>query len=278
MNSLTNINTPLDEVSAALVGALDIQHLYDHPDKAGDGILVRSDRLDDLCRVTFLGTCIRVAFAGTRNNAQWLSNADDLAQPMRLPGGLRVHPGAVVGFRGLETRIHDALQTMGAYRHELGGLPIPVDVVGHSRGGFLAIEFVRRFGPRVFVRDVITLGSPRVGSGRYCEFVMRHVHGRVLRWTNNNDPVVELPTPIRGYRHIGERLHLDSRGRVHSGGLGFARGLLDGFRGRVIAAFRKRLTDGVDDHRLPTGYIPALRAAYEHVLNTPSRRYGVASR
>jgi hypothetical protein len=101
-----------------------------------------------------------------------------------------------------------------------------------------------------------------VGDAQHAADVQANVSGRIMRWTNNNDPVVCMPGSWRGYRHVGELRHIDSRGRVYTTNLGAVSGAIDGIRGRLAAAWDRRIFDGVDDHRLQTGYVPALRKAY----------------
>jgi hypothetical protein len=253
----TAINTPLDEIGAALIGALYVLQMYDDP-YASTGTLIRTEGLDDLAAVHVFHGRVLVAFAGTRNVRQWVSNFDNAAIPRRLPSGVRVHPGAAESLASMILPLEEALQPY----HLDHGKSIPIDVVGHSRGVLLALEFVRVLGSRLPIRDVITLGGPRVGDAQHASDVAANVGGRMLRWTNNNDPVVCMPGSWRGYRHVGELRHIDSRGRVHNAALGSLSGFWDGIRGRVAAVGRLRALDGVDDHRLQTGYVPALRKAY----------------
>jgi hypothetical protein len=254
---LSALVTAADEARAALAVAEDIQGLYLDPEAARGGVLIRSRGLDDLVRIEYGRGRISVNFAGTRNLKQWLSNFDDVAFLRTLPCGVRVHAGAWQSMLALEMGLTEALRGMGAFADQDGH--VPVDVGGHSRGGLLALEFVRVFGSRLYVRDVVTLGSPRVGDAAHGRDVLRHVHGRVLRWTHNNDPVVVIPPAWRGYRHIGELRHIDRRGRVHGQALGFFSGAWDGLAGRAAAVLDRRVLDGTDDHRLPTGYLPMLK-------------------
>jgi hypothetical protein len=253
---MTSITTRESEIAAALAAAQRIQAMYERPREEGDWVNIATAELDDLCRVRRMGERIVVSFAGTRTKDQWLSNFAHLASMSRNADGTRSHRGATEAFKHFTMRLVTVLRDMGGYKYS--GDYLPVDVEGHSRGGFLALEFVRVFGDRVHIRDVITLGSPRVGCFYHKEMVEHYAEGRIFRWTHNNDFVVCLPGAWRGYRHVGEHRHIDSGWRVRNGGMGAVSGFADGIWGRLKAAAKLRALDGVDDHRLPTGYIPAL--------------------
>jgi triacylglycerol lipase len=59
-------------------------------------------------------------------------------------------------------------------------------------------------------REVVTFGSPRVGTKAY----IQHSSVRHLRWVNNNDIVTRVPPRWLRYRHTGTRMYLDSEGNV----------------------------------------------------------------
>ena len=58
--------------------------------------------------------------------------------------------------------------------------------------------------------EVVTFGSPRVGTKRYVQNAgIKHV-----RWVTNNDIVARVPPTWMRYRHTGTRMYLNRNGNV----------------------------------------------------------------
>jgi triacylglycerol lipase len=120
----------------------------------------------------------------------------------------------------------------------LTGIEKSVWFCGHSLGGAMAvISAIRCVRSRLVVnpKSVFTFGSPRVGDRRY----VRSVALCHYRWVNNNDIVTRVPPVWLGYRHAGEEIYMDYRGRIRDlrygakrrdRWLGFLRGIR---RGRI---------------------------------------------
>ncbi len=84
---------------------------------------------------------------------------------------------------------------------------------GHSLGGAMATICAGRcqFSEiAAHPREVVTFGSPRVGTKRY----IQHAKVRHIRWVNNNDIVTRVPPRWFRYRHTGTRMYLDRNGDV----------------------------------------------------------------
>lgn len=84
---------------------------------------------------------------------------------------------------------------------------------GHSLGGAMAQICAGRCRLSEIAavpREVVTFGSPRVGTRRY----IRHARIPHLRWVNNNDIVARVPPMWLRYRHTGTRMYLDRNGNV----------------------------------------------------------------
>jgi triacylglycerol lipase len=107
---------------------------------------------------------------------------------------------------------------------------------GHSLGGAMAAICAGRCKLSYIKsnpRALYTFGSPRIGSGRYVNYVQMEA----FRWVNNNDIVARVPPGWLGYRHKGQEIYLNAYGKVrrHTGWQrvkdrwrGFLRGLRDG--------------------------------------------------
>ena len=84
---------------------------------------------------------------------------------------------------------------------------------GHSLGGAMATICAGRcFLSHIpsTPRQLFTYGSPRVGNKRYVNYVdIDHV-----RWVNNNDIVTRVPPSWLGYRHTGQEMYFNARGKL----------------------------------------------------------------
>jgi triacylglycerol lipase len=84
---------------------------------------------------------------------------------------------------------------------------------GHSLGGAMATILAGRCelsDIAAVPAEVVTFGSPRVGTKRYVQNAkIKHV-----RWVNNNDVVTRVPPTWLRYRHTGTRMYLDRNGDV----------------------------------------------------------------
>ena len=120
---------------------------------------------------------------------------------------------------------------------------------GHSLGGAMATICAGRCklsDIAAVPEEVVTFGSPRVGTARY----VQHAGIKHTRWVNNNDIVTRVPPSWLRYRHTGDRLYMDrngnlrrftSRQRAKDRWSGFVSGLkarkFDHFSDHAIAAY-----------------------------------------
>lgn len=244
-------------VAHALYGSEKILKMYHKEDQ--DGVLVKSG-IDDQVLIHYSVGRIQMFFRGTNNPAQWASNFDDLAKPVKLGSGIQMHPGAYQSFTGLRDGVHSTLMSLKA---SLAEDAIPIDVWDHSRGHFLAAECIRILGSEFNFCNWDSMGGPKVGNKEYNAAVSRYVNGVTQRWVNNNDFVTYVARPFAGYTHSDWCYYIDRRGKVHKH-FGTPLFWFDKVLGRGRSALKLRLKDGTDDHRLQTGYIPAFRK----LLNT----------
>lgn len=126
---------------------------------------------------------------------------------------------------------------------------------GHSLGGAMAMICAGRCELDhipVHPVQVITFGSPRVGTKRY----VTHAKLDILRWVNNNDVVARVPPMWMGYQHTGTLMYLDSDGRHRK--VRRADLAQDRWRGFLEGLKRGRL-DNLSDH-LIADYVAHLAA------------------
>jgi triacylglycerol lipase len=134
----------------------------------------------------------------------------------------------------------------------------PVWFCGHSLGGAMAqicAGRCRRSGISANPKEVVTFGSPRVGSRRYIE----HAQVRHIRWVNNNDIVTRVPPRWLRYHHTGTHMYLDRHGHVSK--------LSPSQRGRdrwagFVEGLKKRKFDHFSDHAV-LSYVTHIRRAAE---------------
>lgn len=117
---------------------------------------------------------------------------------------------------------------------------------GHSLGAAMAAICAGRCALshiRSTPRALFTFGSPRIGSGRYVNFVQIDAY----RWVNNNDIVARVPPAWLGYRHKGQEVYLNFRGRIRR--LTWWQRVKDRWRG-FVGGLREGRIDPFSDHSI----------------------------
>jgi triacylglycerol lipase len=134
-----------------------------------------------------------LAFRGTTDLADWVTNLRAALAPLPGVPGIRVHAGFLSAFECCRREILEAVDThvpptLGLY------------ITGHSLGGALA-QIASAALDRDNLAACYTFGSPRVGAAGFDRQV-KCPHYRVV---NNWDLVPGVPTPwFTGYRHTGD--------------------------------------------------------------------------
>jgi triacylglycerol lipase len=126
----------------------------------------------------------------------------DLATVIAETAG-RVHRGFKREVDDLWPRLEQALKSNTR----------PVWITGHSLGGAMATICASRCQISYIdsnPRALYTYGSPRVGNGRYVNYVQYEA----FRWVNNNDIVTRVPPWWLGYRHKGQEVYLNADGEI----------------------------------------------------------------
>lgn len=135
---------------------------------------------------------------------EWNDIQADASATMAVVGALgKVHSG----FNREVDDLWPLLEEM------LRGNTLPVWFCGHSLGAAMATICAYRCKTSAIAKDpheLHTFGSPRVGCKRY----IRHAQVHHFRWVHNNDIVTRVPPAWMGYRHGGDEVYLDRRGRI----------------------------------------------------------------
>jgi triacylglycerol lipase len=135
---------------------------------------------------------------------------------------------------------------------------LPVWFTGHSLGGAMATICASRCKLSHIEsnpRSLYTFGSPRVGNGRY----VNYVHYEAYRWVNNNDLVARVPPWWLGYRHKGQEVYLNAYGEIRR--LTAWQRTKDRWRG-FVGGLKKWEFDAFTDHSI-LRYIESIRRAAE---------------
>ncbi len=187
------------------------------------------------------GDCIIIAFRGTQNIRDWLTDLDVVKKSISPhPGPLPIPPGAERGegvcvHAGFLAEIDELLPVI---IERLGGAVTPLTadmgggtatgaqgtarptyqtkpllITGHSLGGALAS--LAAFGLSNFpVRAVYTFASPRVGNGAFRDAYSGLGSGvlglgqKTFQVACAGDLVPLVPGVLDGYRHVGTEVYL----------------------------------------------------------------------
>ena len=130
----------------------------------------------------------------------------------------------------------------------------PLDIVGHSLGGVLALRTLLQF-PSLPVRQILCLGSPLTGSGA-ARALQRWPGGSTVLGRSLKDAVIDTPlTSWPGHPPAG----------MIAGGLGFGAGLvlnvLHGEHDGTVAVEETRLPGLTDHIVLPVSHTGMLLAS-----------------
>jgi triacylglycerol lipase len=134
-----------------------------------------------------------LAFRGTTDFADWVTNLKGLQTPLPGKAEVGVHRGFLSAYACCGDEILQAVNT-----HVPPGLGLYI--TGHSLGGALA-QIASAALERDNIAACYTFGSPRVGTANFDREV-KCPHYRVV---NNWDIVPGVPPPwFTGYRHTGD--------------------------------------------------------------------------
>lgn len=118
-------------------------------------------------------------------------------------------------------------------------------VTGHSLGASMGVIFTARIQYSFKVDSLWTYGCPRAGNQKFVDSV-KTTH---YRFVNNNDDVPKVPFYHWGYRHFGNLMYIDSKGKVQKKSRMWQR-VRDRLKGRLDAVKTKDFFDGIKDHSI----------------------------
>jgi len=197
----------VDDLTLAQLVHATYRPLDQHPHKAKIEASVSPDAPSvgqlraDVIKVPGVDPLYIIAIRGTQGMGNWLANMDARLQPSTQvspehPHGEprpKVHAGFARASETLTPALAEAIPTGSQ-----------VIIAGHSLGAAIAVFLVPRLiAHGMLVQRVVTFGCPRVGDANYRDAWHRQTSVPIRRYVNGPDPVCQLPTPLRGYRHIG---------------------------------------------------------------------------
>ena len=204
--------------------------------------LIANSATDTHVRLTEFDDCVILAFRGTRDWRNWLTDAEFPLRPIgigapacsrlktraqSLPGlsevscapspvtagpPIRVHEGFLTALDSVLTDIIGALfPGLEPTAHSLK----PLVITGHSLGGALAVLCAYLLQRQGFpVHSVYTFGQPRVGDRAFAADYEALCGGKTFRLVNQNDLVPRLPGWLLGYRHAGQMMFINVTGAL----------------------------------------------------------------
>ena len=167
--------------------------------------IVQCEATDTQAFVVEYNDAIIIAFRGTTNLRDWLTNADFLRTRLTLGSVTKVHAGFLIAVDSVIWNLKKAVANTIK----------PVFITGHSLGGALAQLCAFRFAQAgIHVSGVFTYAQPRVGNASFRAAYNGVLGGISWRFCAAGDLVPLLPgiftPPCDGYRHAGQEVFLSN--------------------------------------------------------------------
>lgn len=183
---------------------------------------------------TAQGAPVAVAFRGSDNIENWVSNLDVRHTDEGVHSGFEA---GVDGLRaaGLDEAVSEMKQTAGTDS---------VSLCGHSRGGAMATILASQYDKQgQNVDHVTTFGSPAAGDARFAADYDQRLGSRTTPVVNDDDIVPEILGSELGYAPVASerRIDLEDDQRSRAGASSAGDGL-DGLIDHEIEAYQRNLT------------------------------------
>lgn len=167
------------------------------------------ERRETQAYIAFRDDAIVIAFRGTTNIRDWMTDSDMVLTTVRHGMG-KVHGGFL---RALCLIWEDILSVLKAVQNNQQ----PIWITGHSLGAALAGLAAARFSLELDkpIAGLYTFGKPRIGDREFARLFNSELKDRCFRFVNNNDIVTRVPPREMNYSHIGSLRFIDSEGKIH---------------------------------------------------------------
>jgi triacylglycerol lipase len=185
--SIPNQYDPANAAGLAAIAAASYQPQTEIP--GWKTTVVAAEATDSLALVASNGEDCVVAFRGTQDLRNWLTDLDCDFTPL---GTVRVHRGFHQALDSIRHDLESALEATPRQRLWL---------TGHSLGGALAMLCASGWGRAV--HGVYTFGQPRVGDAAFRDDYNRRLGALTFRVIHSDDVVPRVPWLLGAYRHAG---------------------------------------------------------------------------
>jgi predicted lipase len=146
---------------------------------------------------------IIVAFRGSDNVDNTISDIDFFKTPYKQVPGAEVHEGFYIGYSNVSSQVHDAIRPLLAQHTNASIL-----YTGHSLGAalatFAAVDVLEELAPSN-TAYFYTFGSPRTGNQAFSDHIM-NLYPNYFRMTHAADLVPHLPLYEMGFNHAGTEI------------------------------------------------------------------------
>ncbi|MCM1001419.1 MAG: lipase family protein, partial [Wolbachia endosymbiont of Melophagus ovinus] len=152
---------------------------------------------------------ITIAYRGTKDFDDVITDVSAAFTPEFLPGGGKMHSGFHNAFKDSWSSLGRILEDH-AKKQLLETKDFRINCTGHSMGAALATItalYLKKVKSAEHVR-VATFGSPRVFDSRGAEIYEKLLGENTIRVTNLSDPIPMFPLGSMGFKHVGEPLKI----------------------------------------------------------------------
>jgi len=170
---------------------------------SGANLVLRASDTDTVATITHVadgdgvgpGPSVIVAFRGTTDLRNWLTDLDARMLPWDQAQELPVHRGFLEAWLSIREDVIYALRDIPLTK---------VWFTGHSLGGALAMlaSYDLRYGPNVSA-GLYTFGQPRVGGRQFAKLYNLLLRDRAWRVVHREDLVPHVPWLLGRYAHAG---------------------------------------------------------------------------
>ncbi len=150
------------------------------------------------CIIRMAGGVIIIAFRGTANVRDWLTDAE--AHRVMVSDGVgHVHAGFKNAWASIAAQVLAAIPATNISK---------VFITGHSLGGALAVLCARSFAlNKMPFERLVTFGQPRVFDAPGASLCDKLFGDRHIRYTNASDLIPWIPWLMATYKHSGNELY-----------------------------------------------------------------------
>jgi predicted lipase len=155
---------------------------------------------------------IIVAFRGSVNIANWVTNLDFLMKPYPGVSGAQVHRGFSEAFDAVSPLVVSSVQNLLS-AHPNANIVITGHSLGAALATFAAVDLKTKLNIPSTRITFYTFGSPRTGNQAFTDYLYSlYPTSGCQRVTHYNDVVPHLPPTVLGFNHFGDEIWYKNAG------------------------------------------------------------------